>query len=309
MNCVFRRVSSFCDSRNIISQVAKASTQSNIGRVALENLSGSSLSLRAMSTSSQEGSGQRGSVLESGHDLIIELEGVIRNDYAIHPFRRGVDRQNLEKVLGAYFAMSQAFPYIQAGAYRDLILSCINTNQEVPEDMDGSFVVGAFLSFDETGGNFHLRTNGIKALPEILNTKDLFHAALLKKDIKSLIGVELKPNYSGATRDYLLNLMIDLGSADPVKRCATMVAFEMHAGEMIEALWDSLERLYPEVDKDSLEYFRVHVGGDDPQEEYHKLLTKRMLSRFVSSTDREELLKKFNVSYRTHFQWCAEICH
>ena len=246
---------------------------------------------------------------EFGEEIIEDLKRIVeKEDYEIHPFTTDIKKDNLEQVLRSYFAMSQAFPYLQAGAYKDLILRCIHNNTGVPENVETSFVVGAFLSFDETGGNYLLRIKGFQALPEILETKVHFHASLLKKDIKSLVGRELSPDYSTPTREYLLSLLKELGSPDPTIRCAAMVAFEMHAGQMIEALWNKLQKIHPEKDKESLEYCRVHVGGDDPQEEYHKMLTQKMVSRLVAPQEREKFLRSFCENYSLNFNWCSEIC-
>ncbi len=118
--------------------------------------------------------------------------------------------------------------------------------------MEETFVVGAFLSFDETGGNYGLRTQGVSFLPQLLETQTHFHASLLKKDTQILFGKESTPNFDEATKKYLKQLLADLGAKDPVRRCAAMVAFEMHAGQMIQALWDSVVKLHPSIKKESL---------------------------------------------------------
>lgn len=241
-------------------------------------------------------------------DIIFSIKKIIENSYHTHPFSTNIKKDNLQKVLASYLAMSEAFPYLQAGAYNHLILRCIRENRQVPTHMEESFVVGAFLSFDETGGNYLLRTQGIEVLPQILDTGIHFHASLLRKDICAIVGHELAPDYRGPTKEYLENLLNQLGSSDPVNRCAMMVAFEMHAGEMIEALWKALQELHPEKDKDSLNYFKVHVGGDDPQEEYHKQLTQKMVSRCVPIEEKERFLKCFENCYALNFNWCAAIC-
>lgn len=241
-------------------------------------------------------------------DIINQLENVIEKKFSVHPFLSQVTKQNALVVMRHYYAMSQGFPYIQAGAYRNIILSAIQNNQSVSKPYEETFVVGAFLSFDETGGNFLLRQKGISALPELLDTDKNFHASLLRKDNLALFGKDLEPDFSNPTGDYLKQLMTDLGAKDSVRRCAAMVAFEMHAGQMIEALWSSISTIFPTIEKDSLEYFKVHVGGDDPQEEYHKLLTKRMTSSLIPPGKTAAFLKHFERCYANNVKWCKDIC-
>jgi hypothetical protein len=88
-----------------------------------------------------------------------------------------------------------------------------------------------------------------------------------------------------------------------------MVAFEMHAGQMIETLWKAINAAYPEIKKESLDYFRTHVGGDDPQEEYHKLLTKRMTNSLIPVERQAEFLEHFRECYSMNFNWCYDICN
>lgn len=240
-------------------------------------------------------------------DLIVTLEALTEKQFPSHPFSTSVTIKNARSVLKSFAAMSEAFPYCQAGAYKDLILRIIDTNTKVTSDLEKTFVVGAFLSFDETGGNWLLRTKGIVALPELLNTHLNFHASLLKRDAATIFGEELTPDYCEPTKIYLKALLADLGDIDPVRRCAAMVAFEMHAGQMIEALWSSLVVAYPDIDKESLSYFKTHVGGDDPQEVYHKQLTQKLTSSLVPRERREEFLKQFISCYALHAKWCQEI--
>jgi hypothetical protein len=109
------------------------------------------------------------------------------------------------------------------------------------------------------------------------------------------------------TAKYLVRLLDDLADLDPVKRCAAMVAFERHAGTMIEALWESLAKLFP-VSKDALVYFKVHVGGDDPAEPYHVAMTARMIERLVPAQRAEEFVQAFRDAYDLNYSWCRAIC-
>lgn len=241
------------------------------------------------------------------HAIEPVIDGII-GTFPAHPFRKGVNHENLRQVLRAYYAMSMAFPYLQSGAYAGLAEDRIRKGDSFTKEDEHTFVVGAFLSFDETGGNYLLRKEGIEALPRLLETHRLFHASLLREDIVALLGEELKPDFSGPTGKYLLNLMKSLGAKDPVERAAAMVAFEMHAGEMIASLWDSLSRLFPEVRKESLAYFETHVGGDDPQEEYHKELTRRLTAALVPPDRVSDFGRFFAKFYRRNSDWCREIC-
>ena len=124
------------------------------------------LALRALSCSgSFRNRPDRQELSPASLDLIGQLEQLIEKNYAVHPFQTLVRKDNEQAVLAHYLAMSEAFPFIQAGAYRNLILQCIKRNQGISESVEKTFVVGSFLSFDETGGNYLLRTEGISALP------------------------------------------------------------------------------------------------------------------------------------------------
>lgn len=239
----------------------------------------------------------------------VALKQVIASEFALHPFTNAISKQNAEKVMRHYYGMSQAFPYLQAGAYKDIILNLIRKNQSASESIEETFVVGAFLSFDETGGNWLLRTEGIAALPKLLRTDKNFHASLLREDIKRLFGRELAPDYRDPTATYLTTLLKDLGSLDTLKRTAAMVAFEMHAGQMIESLWNALLRAYPTIDKETLSYFRIHVGGDDPQEEYHKQLTNDMTTSLVPSKEVDTFINHFRDCYSLNYNWCRDITY
>jgi hypothetical protein len=236
-----------------------------------------------------------------------ELKASVSEKYSIHPFTDGLDRGNALPVMKKYLAMSEAFPYIQAGAYNRLIMSAIRRNSPISSKIEKTFVVGSFLSWDETGGNYLIRKEGIAALPKILDTKKHFHAAYLKTDLKYIWGSDIKPDYCPDTREYLVTLGHKLGSSNHLERCATMVAFEMHAGQMIEALWKSLcKTMWIEPDK--LQYFKMHVGGDDPGEEYHIELTQKLIDSFVPGSKRAEFIFWFDQAYLLNIEWCKALC-
>ena len=224
--------------------------------------------------------------------------------FSAHPFST-LEKNQVPFLLAQYLAMSQAFPYLQAGSQKDLILRCVATNCDVPSDVEMTSVVGNFLSWDETGGFYLMRHASMERLPEILNPQN-FHANMLREDIEAILGYAVSPDYSGATGVYLQALLDSLGDPDPVARCATMVSFEAHAGQMIEALWNSLASLF-RADKETLKYFRVHVGGDDPAEVHHIAMTQRMIDAVVPARRRQEFLRRFTDRYHLHFDWCAAI--
>jgi hypothetical protein len=235
------------------------------------------------------------------------LEMLVQHHFPAHPFEAGVDSKNVERVLSDYLAMSIAFPYLQAGAQHRLIMECIERDVDVTHDMEVTSVVGGFLAWDEAGGHAKILKGGNQALPSILDTK-AFHANLLRDDLKVLFNRELKPSFSAITKEYLKRLEYGLSSVDPVVRVAYMVAFEKHAGRMIEALWDILEKLH-ETDKEKLKYFYIHVGGDDPAEEYHVKMTGRMIEETINPRDSLRFFDSFVDAYRLNYEWCEAIKH
>jgi hypothetical protein len=222
-----------------------------------------------------------------------------------HPFKAAMNRERLTQLLPDYFAMSQAFPYLQAGSQRDLIFDAIEANRDIPRHVELTSVVGNFLCWDETGGHNLVLKSGNAALPHILET-ERFHSNLFRKDVSKLLGRPIQPNYSPTTKLYLHQLYRGLSSNDAVVRCAHMVAFELHAAEMIEALWTTLVRTF-DVRADDLEYFRAHVGGDDPAERYHGEMTSRLISELVPIGGHERFLEQFESAYSLNIEWCRRL--
>lgn len=207
--------------------------------------------------------------------------------------------------MGNYLAMSEAFPYLQAGSQKDLIFGAIAEGRGVGQDVQITSVVGNFLSWDETGGFELMRRGGIEQLPDILDTRR-FHANLLRQDLQVLFGQDVAPSYSAETRAYLLSLYDGLSSANALIRCAHMVSFEKHAGEMISTLWAALVPEFS-VPREQLSYFQTHVGGPDPAEAHHIAMTKRMLDRLVPGQREDEFLDMFREAYRLHVRWCSAL--
>jgi hypothetical protein len=242
------------------------------------------------------------------HNLLLNisqtLSTVIQDEFPKHPYSYGISCENIEKILSQYLAMSQAFPYLQAGSQKNLILNIIDNNIDIRSNIELTSVVGNFLCWDETGGHYIVQKNGNSGLPEILNTDKTFHSNMLKFDIHTLLQKHILPNYSKTTSDYLLNLLNNLEENNDIKRCACMVAFEIHAGIMIEELWLNLVKLF-NIDKNDLLYFKTHVGGDDPAEAYHIQMTQNMISKIISVETYDIFIEAFKKNYKLNFDWCA----
>ncbi len=223
-----------------------------------------------------------------------------------HPFRHVSSRAALEKIFPHYLAMSQAFPYLQAGAQANAVLEAIQLNQAVTRDVEITSVVGNFLCWDETGGAYIIERYGKPGLQSILDTGTWFHANLLKKDIETLTGAIAIPDFSAPTGPYLTKLFAGLGAKSAVERCAHMVAFELHANAMIDALWESTSRCYG-VDRQGLIYFQCHVGGDDPAEAYHVEMTRRMIQLVVSDEQMPRFVEQVSQAVFDNVSWCATL--
>ena len=233
---------------------------------------------------------------------------LIAEKFAVHPLSHGIYASTSELVLSQYFAMSQAFPYLQAGAQRKQIKFAMESNLDMDQHFELTAVVGNFLCWDETGGHAVVRHFGNSGLSKILDTRKTFHANMLRNDIVTLTGKILKPYYSKVTVAYLTELLEGLESLDHIKRCAHMVAFENHAGIMIDAFWGSLSQCY-EVPKDDLLYFKIHVGGTDPGEPYHIEMTERIVSEIVPDNKIDAFVGEFINAYGLNYDWCEVIKH
>lgn len=238
----------------------------------------------------------------------LSIDEAIKEQFPRHPFETMVTKANAEGVLKRYAAMSQAFPYIQSAAFDPLIMRAIRQNKSVPESVAKCFAVAMFLAYDEIGGYYVSINGGNSRLPEILKTGDQSHYNLFKKDTGSLFGRPLEPEYSAKTKEYLIDLKRRLGAEDVSQQVAAMVAFENHAHKMIEALWCSLGVVFPKINKESLEYFSVHVGGDDPAEAYHTQMTERLIEETGAATNTEEFVDKVVEHYRFNSNWCRDVC-
>jgi hypothetical protein len=238
--------------------------------------------------------------------ILLAAQDVVSKAFPEHPFSSGIDAANFERVVANYLTMSLAFPFLQAGAQLRLLLHYVENEIDITRDVEITAAVGAFLTWDEMGGHAVVQKHGNKGLPLILNTEQ-FHSNLLQKDIRALTGKSLAPAFDPVTKKYLRELEYGLSSIDPVTRVANMVAFETHAGRMISALWGSASLLFG-ANKEDLAYFRTHVGGDDPAEQYHIDMTSRMIEQIVHDEESERFLENFEDAYRMNLNWCAEIC-
>lgn len=231
------------------------------------------------------------------------LAAIVQERFPTHPFAGDIDPDNFESLMSNYLAMSQAFPYIQAGSHKRLLFHYMDAGIDIPQELEISAVVGAFLVWDETGGWKITQEKGVEGLLYILETKNFFHSNLLKRDLRRIFGHDLKPAYTDATQRYLKALNDGLASLDPVTRCAFMASFETHAERMIESLWGYIVR-QTGINKDELSYFSTHVGGDDPAEAYHVGLTTNMIANLVPTEDQERFIREFVNAYRLNLEWC-----
>ncbi len=197
--------------------------------------------------------------MKHNESVRVKIGNAISLEYPHHPFATGITHSNVQSVTSKCLTMSQAFPLIQSCAYNSLIKKSITENKELPEEFFKAFAVAMFLCNDEMGSHHILTNGGNRRFPEILMTEEQSHASMLKKDLKLLFGQPSKPDFCPITSKYLLALGESLGATDIVDLVASMVAFENHADHMINADWARLEELFPSVDKDSLEYFKIHV--------------------------------------------------
>lgn len=231
---------------------------------------------------------------------------LIENKFGTHPFANKVNESNVYSVMSNYIVMSQGFPCVQAGAIYKLFLSSMAQNVSLDKAAELTSAVAAFLVSDEFGVHDTVLHNGNKGLPKILNTEDQFHVNLLKRDTGLIFGDVILPDYSKITTAYLLSLCDGLANPNSVARVAAMVAFEKHASIMIDSLWTSLTSIFS-LNKESLSYFRKHVGGDDPAETYHVEMTEKLITYVITKDQITAFLASFEEYYALNFNWCSDI--
>jgi len=130
---------------------------------------------------------------------------------------------------------------------------------------------------------------------------------VLRNDLKTLFHQELSPLYDGQTKSYLTQLYNGLANDCHIARVACMVAFEVHAEKMIQALWESLVHIF-KIEPRKLHYFQMHVGGTSPAEKYHLDLTKEMILKVVPQNKEDDFLKLFANFFKKNEDWCSELC-
>ena len=230
-----------------------------------------------------------------------------KNVPSVHPFEF-IEHQYEENLFRNYLAMSQAFPYLQSGSQKKVFDYYMHDELGIPKEVEITSVVGNFLSWDETGGLYITLRKKMSGISNILNTEKNFHFNHLKKDMLMLFDKPVTPHYTPITKKYLDLLYSGLSDVNHVTRCAAMVSFESHANQMISALWGSVAKLHPTIEKESLQYFYEHVGGDDPAEAYHVKMTEEMVDLIVNT---EEKRDKFDLEFKRYYQinidWCENI--
>ncbi len=237
---------------------------------------------------------------------IADLERRAQQHFGPHPFSQERRRARLDAVLTGVMALSQAFPYLQAASAKEAIFDAIATNRDLPRDVLLTSAVGAFLYWDELGGHNLALRHGNVGLPRLLEVERRHHAELFRHDASRVLGRPVTPDYTPHTRAYLMALHEGLSSPDPVRRCAFMVAFELHAGDFIESLWEWVAEASA-IPREELQYFSAHVGGDDPAELYHAQMTHRLIEAIVPHSDNARFSALFLEAYGLNHNWCRTL--
>ena len=223
-----------------------------------------------------------------------------------HPFNELNSEPQISLLLPYFLGLSMAFPYLQAGSQLKLVFDAIDKNIDISEHIEITSVVGNFLCWDETGGGYVIKKFGQSGLPKILDTKEWFHASLLRHDIERLTGKQAVPNFAEPSRSYLSSLHQGLSDNNPSVRCAYMVAFEVHAHAVIESLWRAICKNF-DCKPDELAYFTFHIGGDDPAEVYHVEMVQKMVNKLIPSTEKKFFLANAIKALQENLNWCAKI--
>jgi hypothetical protein len=234
-----------------------------------------------------------------------QLDSIIQDRFSPHPFTQIAEHDDLPLVFSRFIGLSQATPYLLGGASKDMFLKKINAKELIQPSNEITTSVLSFLAWDETGGQQTIKEHSEQALHRILESKN-YHSRILVEDLKTLIGKSLVAVYEDYSVTYFHDLLNNLSNTNDIERCAAIIAFEMHAEEVIKALWSSLDRLFPHVDKHSLKYFELHVGELNPVEEYHVEMTAKMVEMMVPLSGYEYFLNSFITSYKLNYDWSNE---
>lgn len=238
-------------------------------------------------------------------DVYCELESIVREEFGTHPYSEIRSSEQLGAVFPDFIGLSHGFRYIIAGAQKQAIVDAMNANGGVPEHIELMNAVANMLTWDETGGMDLLASKGKSALPEILDVKRM-HSSLLREDAQKILGYPVSPQYAHITRELLRSLYHGFAASDPIVRCAYMVAFEFHAGVIIDALWQAVSSV-SELSCEELAYFKLHVGGDDPSEKYHIEMTQRLIAIVVPKNEQDRFVVEFTKAYGVQHTWAEQL--
>lgn len=230
------------------------------------------------------------------------LRQIIQDNFAPHPFSTIKKEDDLPLIFSRFVALSQCTPYILAGAIHRLFDKRVKAQIPINEQDEISTLALSFLTWDETGGNLSLRENGEQNLPKILSPVG-YHSRILVQDLSKALGTAISPIQEPFTKAYFEAVVDDLSNPNPIARCASIIAFEMHAEQIIIALWDVLIKLYPHIAPKDLKYFDLHVGANNPAEEYHIAMTKEMTNLLTLGHDSDSLFNFFHQSYKLNYNW------
>lgn len=235
-----------------------------------------------------------------------QIEKLISENYPSHPFEAGITEKNVEAVLAQYLGLCLCAPYIIGGSNKDLFMNCVFSGRPIDKKIEITTAISSFLALDETGSYVKLIAGGHEALPEILDTSN-YHSNILRRDLKFLFDKEVKPVQTDKHKYYFVQLSDGLASLDDLQRCACLVALEVHSEIMILTLWDSIMKVFPSAEKNKLEYFYLHVGGDNPAEKYHVAMTEKMISEIVSPENMPIFINYFKKYYEANIGLCKDI--
>ena len=239
--------------------------------------------------------------------IIEELSRRIIERFPDHPFRSGVDKANFEAVSAGYLAMSIAFPFIQAGAIHQTYKAALRTGGDTDKNAEIAGAVGAYLVWDEVGGHKLTLESGNEGLLQLPATRRNYHAHWLRKDIRTILGKDVRPHRSAATARYLDALLDGLSDTRSNRNVAYMIGFECHAQAMITALWDAVCSSFDLPHDEQLAYFWGHVGGELPAEAVHVEMTRMMVAELVPPDRREEFIELCLEAYALNYHWCEGI--
>ena len=239
--------------------------------------------------------------------IIEELSRRIGERFPDHPFRSGVNKDNFETVSADYLAMSIAFPFIQAGAIHETYKAALRAGGDTDKNAEITGAIGAYLVWDEVGGHKLTLESGNEGLLQLPATRRNYHAHWLRKDIRTILGKDVRPHRSAATARYLDELLDGLSDARRNRNVAYMIGFECHAQAMITALWDAVCSSFDLPHDERLVYFWGHVGGESPAEAVHVEMTRMMVAELVPPDQREEFIELCLEGYALNFHWCEAI--